>query len=235
MAVYATSDLHGHKILYDKIKAMLKPEDKVYFLGDANDRGPDGWELIKTIYEDPQFIYIKGNHEVMFVTAAWDVLEKNDRSDNVMLFYQNGGAKTLTAWKKAGRPREWLNKIMRLPLHAEYTNKDGKVILMSHAGYTPQYMDGGLYIPGEIDLLWERDHVIDYWDDRHFKDYIVIHGHTPSVYLATDTGFRGTEIDAGAYWYCNGHKVGLDNACYATGYAVLLNLDTLEDIVISVD
>ena len=33
--VYVMSDLHGHYKIYEKVKAMLKPEDKVYFLGDA--------------------------------------------------------------------------------------------------------------------------------------------------------------------------------------------------------
>lgn len=40
MAVYALSDLHGYLDLYKQIKEFLKPEDKVYFLGDAGDRGP---------------------------------------------------------------------------------------------------------------------------------------------------------------------------------------------------
>ena len=61
--IYALGDLHGHYSIYEKVKAMLKPEDTVYFHGDAGDRGPDSWKCIKAIYDDPQFIYIKGNHE----------------------------------------------------------------------------------------------------------------------------------------------------------------------------
>ena len=38
MSMYACSDLHGMKELYLKIKDFLKPEDKVFFLGDAGDR-----------------------------------------------------------------------------------------------------------------------------------------------------------------------------------------------------
>ena len=235
MAVYATTDLHGNKALYDKIKVMLEPEDIVYFLGDANDRGPDGWELIKTIYEDPQFIYLRGNHECMFVAAALDCLAGKDRSENVMFLYRNGGAKTLSAWKREGKSKRWLEKIVKLPTHTEYINQDGKVILMSHAGYTPQWIDDKLYIPNDVDLLWEGDHIDDYWNETHFGDCVVVHGHTPTFYIAAECGHLGNELDAGAYWYCNNHKVGLDNACYTTGFACLLNLDTLEDIVISID
>ena len=58
MAVYACSDMHGCLHFYNEIKKMLKPEDQVFFLGDAGDRGPHPWECIKTILNDPQWIYI---------------------------------------------------------------------------------------------------------------------------------------------------------------------------------
>ena len=61
MSVYALSDLHGNEILFNKILNFLTPNDKVYFLGDAADRGKVGFGLIKQIYEDPRFIYVKGN------------------------------------------------------------------------------------------------------------------------------------------------------------------------------
>ena len=40
MSVYATTDLHGRLDLYNKMKAILKPKDRVYFLGDAGDELP---------------------------------------------------------------------------------------------------------------------------------------------------------------------------------------------------
>jgi hypothetical protein len=40
MSVYACGDLHGHLSIYNKIKAILNPEDKVYCVGDCVDRGP---------------------------------------------------------------------------------------------------------------------------------------------------------------------------------------------------
>ena len=36
--VFACSDLHGMMSLYKQIKDFLKPDDIVYFLGDASDR-----------------------------------------------------------------------------------------------------------------------------------------------------------------------------------------------------
>ena len=71
MATYAISDLHGRMDLFRQVKEFLQPEDVVYVLGDCGDRGPAGWELIKTVYEDPQFIYLMGNHEDMLVNAMY--------------------------------------------------------------------------------------------------------------------------------------------------------------------
>lgn len=234
MAVYACSDLHGNMELYNQIKLFLEPEDKVYFLGDANDRGKYGWELIKAIYNDPQFIYLRGNHEDMFVAAALDMLEKKS-TDNITLLYQNGGAKTISGWSRDGRPRDWLDKIMALPVHAEYENEDGKIILMSHAGYTPKLVGDKIELPSEDYLLWDRDHIFDEWDFLNFEDYIVVHGHTPTCYLAVDLEYPGEEIPAGAFWYDDYHKVCLDNASYHSGFSCLLNLDTLEDVVFSLN
>ena len=58
MAVYACSDLHGMLHFYKAIKDILKPEDIVYFLGDAGDRGPHPWECIKTIMDAKKILVV---------------------------------------------------------------------------------------------------------------------------------------------------------------------------------
>ena len=60
MNVYACSDLHGMYDLYQQIKDFIKPEDIVYCLGDCGDRGPDGWQIITEIINNPQWIYLYG-------------------------------------------------------------------------------------------------------------------------------------------------------------------------------
>ena len=62
MSIYAFADLHGNGLLWDKIKAFLKPEDRAYFLGDAIDRGPDGWRIMNEIIADERITYIKENN-----------------------------------------------------------------------------------------------------------------------------------------------------------------------------
>ena len=129
MAVYACSDLHGMLHFYKAIKDILKPEDIVYFLGDAGDRGPHPWECIKTIMDDPQFIYIKGNHEDMLVKAmghgygsAWSLLRSN------------GGKKTCEQAMEEPDWKEWKARLIDLPTKATYVNTQGETVYLSHAG-----------------------------------------------------------------------------------------------------
>ena len=70
---FAVADLHGMLNLYQQIKNFIKPEDKVYYLGDMGDRGTDCWETVKAIMNDSQFKVIMGNHEDMLIKSmkAW--------------------------------------------------------------------------------------------------------------------------------------------------------------------
>ena len=40
--VFALSDLHGQRGLWQQVKQFLNQDDKLYFLGDAIARGPRG-------------------------------------------------------------------------------------------------------------------------------------------------------------------------------------------------
>ena len=124
MSVFVCSDLHGMMESYNQIKAFIKPEDKVYCLGDCGDRGPEPWGLIKAIANDKQFEYIKGNHEDMLVSAMYEY------NDGYMDFFtkqliDNGGGTTLLQWANEGGDMRWARWLERLPLSAKYTNKDG--------------------------------------------------------------------------------------------------------------
>lgn len=130
MSVYACADLHGRYDLFQKIKDFIKPDDIVYMLGDCADRGSDGWDIIKEVYENPQFIYLKGNHEDMLVSAML--------GDKSLCFY-NHGKKTYKDWRyRDGMDMKWVSKLKKLPTTAEYINAKGQKIIMSHAGFTPK-------------------------------------------------------------------------------------------------
>lgn len=234
MAVYACSDFHGMLHFYKAIKDMLQPEDVVYFLGDAGDRGPHPWECIKTILDDPQFIYLKGNHEDMLVKAMG-----HGYGSAFALLRSNGGKKTYEEAMAESDWQEWKSRLTKLPDKAVYINAQGETVYLSHAGFTPQAdHQGQLRWMWTEDLIWDRDHFLDPWpEDEIFQKAIIVHGHTPIPYLLEeiDPACRMGDIEAGALWYADGKKCCIDCGAVFTGYCVLLNLDTWDEEVFCSD
>lgn len=74
MSAYCCSDLHGNKIIYDKIIDYVG-DNKLFVLGDLCDRGSDGYDMIKDALSRSNITYIKGNHEELFVNAAQDIIQ----------------------------------------------------------------------------------------------------------------------------------------------------------------
>ena len=237
MAVYACGDLHGHLDIYHKIKALLKPEDKVYCVGDCGDRGPMPWSTIKAVYEDPQFIYLKGNHEDMLVKACEDYLYDDGMWDyhSYSLCRMNGGADTMEAWEIDPDREVWVKRLRDLPTWDFYENENGVDIVLCHAGFTPWLKKGTFdecMIPVDRMLLWDREHYFEEYDSSEMDNVIVVHGHTPIHHLSEDLW---VEWDSGAFWYCDDHKVCIDSGGFFSGEFILLNLDTFEDIVLKSD
>lgn len=223
MSVYALSDLHGYYNLYQQVKEFLKPDDKVYFLGDAADRGPDGWKLIKAIYSDPQFEYLMGNHEHMLIHAMREYVYgevSNSYPDGGMIICAyNGGASTLEEWMKEDDGAVWIHNLGLLGKKKVYVNKDNIRIHLSHAGFTPDRE------PMVKDLLWGRNHFHARWPKgKEFAADIIVHGHTPVQYLN-----EGWIKEDGIMTYCDGHKVDIDCGTYTSGLTCLLDLDTFDE------
>lgn len=232
---YVMSDLHGYIEIYKKVKKILNPEDKVYFLGDAGDRGPESWECIKTIMSDPQFIYLKGNHEDMLVEAATDYLEGDERWDHKSwsLSARNGGIRTLEAWEADPYRKQWLAKIKKLPTWDTY-DTDDRTYVLSHAGFTPWKNDyEEVELPTDEDMIWNRNHWLENPEDTEIDtDVVIVHGHTPIPYVAMDLWM---DWEGGALWYNGGRKVCIDSGGFFTHEWILLNLDTMESHIIKLD
>ena len=207
---YALSDIHGYLSIYEKIAAALGPEDRVIFLGDAGDRGPNGWECIKAIWKDNRFTYLKGNHEDMTAKAML-----GDHHMEELSCY-NGGMQTLNSWYAEGADENWGRTLLSLPYVTTYTNSQGQLIYLSHAGFSPGAD------PDEHQCIWDRGHIFE--PVSTFGDGIVVHGHTPVCSIRAIS-----RKDWGKpYWYANGQKCDIDLGTYRTGKACLLNLDTWE-------
>lgn len=233
ISTFACSDIHGNITLFNKILEFLKPDDTVYFLGDAADRGKDGWEIIKNIYNDSRFVYLKGNHEDMLVKAMREFVEEEGYSHSALnLLKYNGGKHTYNAWRGDGTSRSWIHRLEFLPTIADYVNKNKTHFIMTHAGYTP-YMNK--QIPDDDIILWDRLHFLDAWDSNINDNIIILHGHTPTIYIADKLNDPNETIKMEPYWYCNNKKVCIDLMTYVTETIMLFDLDTLEHHLFKMD
>ena len=218
MSVYAVSDLHGQLQLYKQIKEFLKPEDTVYFLGDAGDRGPRSFETIKAIAADPQFIYMKGNHEEMLIKAMESFYSDCPDPWDVTLLYYNGGQGTFDEWLEEEHPEIWIPYLKKLPTYLEYESPNGFKVCLSHAGFTPGTAEE------DRDYLWDRDHLTDKYDMDTYGDTYVIFGHTPTPEV--DCEILPEKEQFGVHWIPGTNKGMIDNGAFFTGGCCLLDLDT---------
>ena len=180
MSTYVLSDLHGQ---YDKFMDMLKltkfnDNDKMYILGDIFDRGPDPLKILDYIICKKNIDFIPGNHEYMF-------LEFYNTYD-ARLWSYNGGKTTMTQLMKRGEDYlkalyDYLTKLPLVKVHDKF--------ILTHAGlYLPknqnQYtLQEILNLQNAEFNLWSRSNINN---ERQYKDYTVICGHTPTLYVDPD-------------------------------------------------
>ena len=60
MSTYAVSDIHGCWNQWNQIKNFLKPEDKLFVLGDCIDRGDSGLAILQEALNDPRCVVLCG-------------------------------------------------------------------------------------------------------------------------------------------------------------------------------
>lgn len=221
---YCCSDLHGMYDLYRQINEFILPEDKVICLGDCGDRGPRGWRIITEVINNPQWEYLKGNHEDMLAKAilTYDFNDYGYSAEYELLMY-NGGSPTYRSWEQSTCwDKSWGKRLKDLPYRKIYTNPEGKIIHLSHAGYNPS----PLKPLTEKLCLWDRNHINYSVPWRGKENEYVVHGHTPQV--LAHKGRTHPELLTSER-YAEGHKINLDCASWYTGAAILFNLDTFEE------
>lgn len=245
---FVCSDLHGCLDFYIQVKDFIAKDDIVYCLGDCGDRGPHEWETIKAIMNDPQFVYIKGNHEDMLVQAMKEYNRGVVKGEDWDLVACNGGHMTFAGWRDEGADMSWAWKLEDLPLRMTIINDRGQEVILCHAGYTPGADDENWNTENSDEkevVLWDRVHyVTDYWDEKNYPNTIVVHGHTPIPHLDEDREFwdcskflsnaTDKEMANGAYWYANNHKVCIDSGMCFTEVGLLLDIDTWDCHVFNV-
>lgn len=184
----AVGDIHG---CFDKLSALMEQvapgrDDRVIFLGDYIDRGPQSRQVLDFLIDFrrrfPGSVFLRGNHEQMLLDARGGDLYA------VALYMQNGGLATLDCYGGDfdRMPPEHLDFISDLPcLHEE------KRFVFAHAGLRPER---AIDRQSERDLLWIRDSFLSSCYDW---GKVVVHGHTPSP--AVEFRANRIGIDTGAF------------------------------------
>lgn len=236
---YAIADLHGQLDLLCQVKEYLNEDDVLYILGDSGDRGPQPWATLKMSLDDPQFIYLMGNHDLMLLNAIDKVLREGDEAlthlygrvssrDPIGICYLNGGLSTLEGWIADPDRERYYQKLRMAPLEIRLAALDRKhFIYLTHAGYSP-HLYNALTVE---DMLWDREHV--YYDPAQ-DGSLLIHGHTPCSELEKKFKYCGRALpydnSKGYLFYANGTKIDIDVDAYFYNETILLNIDTLEGI-----
>lgn len=258
--VFVSGDWHGCGKVAKQVLDWLKPEDTLYFLGDAIDRAPDGLTIFDELIARPNTIFLKGNHEAMMAQAIPYIakdLDENDcfwDLDGYYHWFANGGRETAKSFPDMSRARMFKYKkiIDEMPVRARYNSPNGHTVIIEHAGYTPF----SILNHRKHDPLWDREHFYDSWNngweyqpESEIGTTYLVHGHTPVQYLRFDYGYNEMtpltkeEVKHKRNWsdcrgliipevirYCEGHKFCVDMCTIVSRRIALLNLDTFEVI-----
>jgi len=198
MSLWVIGDIHGClrplKNLIDKITP--EPEDKVIFLGDYIDRGPDSKGVIDFLIElskKTQCVFLRGNHEQMLL----DVIDNND---DIFLWNMNGAMATLRSYGSMIE-LETNSEHMEFFRNTKYYHTEENYLFV-HGGVRPNIP---LDRQDERDIIWIREEFIT---KRHNLEYTVIFGHTPfeNVYFGED-------------------KIGIDTGCVYGGKLTALEVN----------
>lgn len=189
-------DVHGEYEKLMRLMDKLPQTEKICFVGDLIDRGPDSKKVLEFV-KNSGYTTVLGNHEDM---AANDHRTWAMNGANVTI--ENFGE--YADWCDS----EWSEWFNTLPLFAEF-NYNNKRYLISHsfaynAEETPSY-----------EVLWGRDAVYagiqdkEYYaaDEKYDDGFINIFGHTPLKSEAKKILDRHWLIDTGACYKDSGGRL----------------------------
>lgn len=174
---FVFSDIHGNYNLWKKVEEFIAGRPAI-FLGDAADRGPDGYKIMKELLDSPNIIYLKGNHEDMFVDAAKKYLitksetcepsDIDDYNSAYNLLSWNGGLPTYNDWEKDGCSQKIIHQLDNLPVYYSVGQFD-----FCHSGCLKVQWEHRDEI-SQNNFIWNRVHFPCDW----FEGRTLIHGHT---------------------------------------------------------
>ena len=205
--IFFFTDIHGTYDLYEAIIDYCMKQDPkctIIFGGDACDRGRRGYKIMKELLDNPNVVYLKGNHEDMFVQAAREINERFDflskdreyvkvrlsttltfdyKYPDIQLAIYNGGLETLIDWICDGASMEFVDRIDKLPLTFSYEQYDfchaGGIYKVFSRVANAEYNNTHITDKDKQTMLWDRSSWSIGWETGR----ICVQGHTPTVYL----------------------------------------------------
>jgi serine/threonine protein phosphatase 1 len=186
--LYAVGDIHGELEKLNELLELMPLEagDRLVFLGDYVDRGPDSPGVIDRLIElreHYECVFLLGNHESMFLDfLGWT----DDAYFGGDAFLLNGGDRTLAGYGYFDR-EETDHQTFRIPkAHEDFllglllSHVEGNYLFV-HAGLSQAHLCMGdlayaLRKSRPEDLLWNRTA----GDLPHDLGVTMIYGHTPN-------------------------------------------------------
>jgi serine/threonine protein phosphatase 1 len=192
MSRYVVGDIHG---CVEELRHLIETlplvrGDRLVFLGDYIDRGPDSSGVVSYLISlqrqcnDAELVFLKGNHEDMFLSY----LGLNGQHGDMFLI--NGGKATLASYGLTPdqcSPPQALSAIPAEHVHffenlGRYHSMDS--FLCVHAGIHPKK---SLAEQTDEELFWIRNTFIF---NSHGLPYTVLFGHTPQPAVLYDLPYK---------------------------------------------
>ena len=181
--LYAIGDVHGMREELEELlgKLPLQPEDKLVFIGDYVDRGPDSKGVVDVLIDLKkryECVFLIGNHEGMFLSfLGW----KSRWYFGAEAFLQNGGDRTLKSYGFFEADGDFELP----PDHAQFFREmvphhvDSEYVFV-HAGLSRDSLslsdvEYALEHEEPRDVLWQRSTA----ELPHSLGATVVYGHTP--------------------------------------------------------
>lgn len=195
----AIGDIHGCSKALQSLLDAIEPatNDRLIFLGDYVDRGPDSKGVLEILIELRQHcecVFLLGNHEIMFQGVL--------RGLDSALWLQAGGRQTLTSY---GGLLEHVSSAHREFLELCVPHFETETDMFVHANYDAER---SLAEQAEITLFWE--HLSDRMPLPHVSGKHVYCGHTPQP---------GGNVGYYKYFTC------LDTCCFGGYWLSAIDVD----------
>ena len=216
--IYALTDIHGYlDILMETMKKVdLSNNDKLIFLGDYIDDGPNGRQTLEYIYAlqkqyPNQIIVLKGNHEEWFIDWLENDIEiayfQADKNlETLRTFLNDNQLGSIANYLKNGKSIFEINGIIKKYIKSNYSE------LISWVKDLPLFYetDKQIFVHAGID-----EEAGEYWklatDDYYFTEKYpattgkflkdIIAGHVRVSTIANDRNFHDIFFDGESHYY----------------------------------